>query len=225
MFRTNGADITIGSTVLLSAVPNDKMTVSVLQGQAWIRSAGVQQTATTGQQITVGLTNGPVPGVTDGIQANGSPSSVLPFNLRTTTVADDCAFAKALGLKNPCNIPPPALPPPPVGPQKLNPTATFTPTPGSGQVAVPACVIQNFSANPNPAPLQKPSASLANFPAIACSTISWDVEGVNMVMFNGQGVVGHGSQQVCVKQATNYSLSVNCRDGSTKSASLTLNVN
>jgi hypothetical protein len=61
---------------------------------------------------------------------------------------------------------------------------------------------------------------------MGCSTLSWNVDGVDKVFLNGAGVVGHGSQQVCGKRGAtlNYTLSLQCLDGSQKSAGLTVNV-
>ena len=60
-------------------------------------------------------------------------------------------------------------------------------------------------------------------PTCDWTTIRWDVEGVESVYFDGQGVVGHGSQNVCVRRTTNYSLTLNC-GGQTKTLGLTLTV-
>ena len=53
-----------------------------------------------------------------------------------------------------------------------------------------------------------------------CVTLFWDVEGVNTVAVNGQGVVGHGSMQVC--SPGTFVLSVVCKDGTTKAAQATI---
>jgi len=216
MFRANGADITIGSTVLLTANRNDKMTMYVYEGQGWMRSDGMEQTSKSGQKMSVPLSNGPVSGLTDGLQANGAPSNPQFFSLKTTRVLDDCALAKASGLKDPCVTPPPPAPPPVR--KAPTPTATAT-TVTTNPQPLPACQLLSFSASPNPAPLN-PNTGLG------CSTLSWSVQGVNKVFLNGAGVVGNGSQQVCNKRAssTTYTLQLQCPDGSQKSGSVTVTV-
>ncbi len=46
-----------------------------------------------------------------------------------------------------------------------------------------------------------------------CTTLRWDVEYATAVYLNGQGVVGHGSQQVCPDDTTSYSLHVEAASG------------
>ncbi len=48
-----------------------------------------------------------------------------------------------------------------------------------------------------------------------CAIISWDVEGIREVYFQGSGVVGHSSQTVCPSVTTTYELRVVLVDGST----------
>lgn len=47
-----------------------------------------------------------------------------------------------------------------------------------------------------------------------CTTLRWDVEGVREIYLDGQGVTGHGSQQVCPCQPSTYTLRVVKTDGS-----------
>jgi hypothetical protein len=55
-----------------------------------------------------------------------------------------------------------------------------------------------------------------------CSTLYWDVEGVDSVYLNGAGVIGHGSKQVCVgRQPVTYTLTLRCSSGD-KAASVTV---
>ncbi len=57
-----------------------------------------------------------------------------------------------------------------------------------------------------------------------CVTLSWAVEGVQAVYFQGQGVTGHESRQVCPTYHTTYTLNVITPDGQTISRSVTITV-
>jgi hypothetical protein len=57
-----------------------------------------------------------------------------------------------------------------------------------------------------------------------CATLLWDVENVQAVFLDGQGVVGHGSQQVCPRQTTTYTLQVILLNGQTQNYPVTINV-
>jgi hypothetical protein len=46
-----------------------------------------------------------------------------------------------------------------------------------------------------------------------CTTLRWDVEHATAVYLNGQGVVGHGSHEVCPDNTTTYSLHVEAPSG------------
>lgn len=100
------------------------------------------------------------------------------------------------------SIPTVTAPPPP------RPTRTPTKPPPPPSTA---CVIQRFTSS-------KPVLCYEQ-----CVTLYWDVEGVNTVTLNGAGVVGHGSMQVC--QPATFVLVLNCKDGTTKSASLSIPFN
>src|SRR5262249_50641474 len=103
------------------------------------------------------------------------------------------------------SIPTVTAPPPPP-----RPTRTPTPKPAPPPASV-GCVIQRFG-------FSKPALCYEQ-----CVTLFWDVEGVNTVTLNGQGVVGHGSMQVC--QPSTFTLVLNCQDGTTKSASAGIQFN
>ena len=57
-----------------------------------------------------------------------------------------------------------------------------------------------------------------------CTTLRWDVEGVQAVYLNGTGVTGHGSQEVCPCEATTYTLEVVKHDGSRESRQVFIDV-
>lgn len=103
---------------------------------------------------------------------------------------------------------------------RLGVSPTFTPTP----MRTPITVV----APPSPSP--KPAASI-NFRSDApyvnggsCTTLRWDVDNVQAVALDGQGVVGHGSKQVCPCQQTTYTLSVLKFDNTTENRTVTIMV-
>ena len=102
----------------------------------------------------------------------------------------------------PAPVPPPTpLPPPTLWPPETHP---FLPT--------------NF-----PTPELLPNVSFyadnTSIMAGACTTLRWDVDNVQAVFLgdagtSGNGVAGHGSQQVCLNDTQAYNLRVVFRDGS-----------
>jgi hypothetical protein len=255
-FQANGADITIGSSVVLRSRPNQMLWIGVLEGEARVvvlpppapllpgtptmPVAPVvmmpEQVIRAGQEVSIPL------GGANGLQASGpasAPHFMLPDEVQGLDAATLCRLGKAASLTVPCAIvrptatprPRTAVPRPPTATPRPRtavprpPTATPRPpaaAPSPTTVAGPVCTftVQRFAADQNPVTF--PPATTARLPA--CTTIRWDVEGVETVYFNGKGVVGHGSQQVCIFQATTYTLTLNC-GGQTKTLSYTLNVN
>lgn len=57
-----------------------------------------------------------------------------------------------------------------------------------------------------------------------CTTLRWDVQNVQAVFLNEQGVVGQGAQQVCPPTTTTYTLRVVLRDGSQQTRQITVTV-
>lgn len=86
------------------------------------------------------------------------------------------------------------------------PTATFTPPPPP-----PGVTIQFWS-----------DAPYVN--AGQCTMLRWNVEGVREVYLNGSPVAGGGSQQICLCQATTYTLHVVKVDGSTEDRQVFIDV-
>lgn len=89
-------------------------------------------------------------------------------------------------------------------------------------------VVQDF---PITVYVQQPNASI-NFWADSysispgqCTVVRWDVQGVQAVFFNEQGVAGQGAQQVCPTQTTTYNLRVVMNDGSQQNRQVTVAVN
>jgi hypothetical protein len=67
----------------------------------------------------------------------------------------------------------------------------------------------------------------ADAPAVLpgeCTTIRWDVSNIREVYFEGQGVVGSGSQQVCPYQQTTYTLTVVQLNGQSVTFTITIGI-
>ena len=88
--------------------------------------------------------------------------------------------------------------------------------PGGGQVVEPQ------QPTPQPAESLPGGATVAfdvepkQIKAPQSATVRWDVEGVDKVFFQGQGVTGHESRTVAPAATTTYTLRVHFRDGSTR---------
>jgi Bacterial SH3 domain len=216
-FRVNGADLTIGSDVILRAIPNQSFTASVITGELSMRLPNAPANARplivpAGQEVTVPL------GGTGGAGLVGQALIArIPRNnaLHLKTLCD-------MGLNIPCDVVPPTptrVPATRVPRPTQRPTVQVSPT---QQASQPNCTftVQRFTAIPNPAKLVPRSA---NSPAAYCTTLYWDVEGIQTVYLNGKGVVGHGSQQVCIQKNTTYVLTMNC-GGKTQTRSLTVTI-
>jgi hypothetical protein len=213
-FRANGADITMGSIAVFYARTNDSMAILPLEGQITVVAHGLTRTVRPGQIVSLPL-GGPL-----GRDVIGPPGAVYRVQASTLFAQTVCRFAKAAGLSDvPCNVTQPNTStqgtrvPGPV----VTRAAPVPPTPTQAQAAGPVCTftVQRFAADQNPAPVNATTGQ-------HCTTMRWDVEGVETVYFNGQGVVGHGSQFVCMRVATTYTLTMNC-GGVTKSVSYTVN--
>ncbi len=82
-----------------------------------------------------------------------------------------------------------------------------------------------------PIPYQQPVATSINFRSDTpyvnagnCTTLRWDVDGVQAVYLNGQGVTGHEARQVCPCEPTTYRLEVVKNDGSRESRDVFIDV-
>jgi hypothetical protein len=71
-------------------------------------------------------------------------------------------------------------------------------------------------------------ADAVSVPRGQCTTLHWDVEGVQAVYVNvgygDEGVVGHGTRQVCPTGLTDYILKIIHRDGRQEIRSVQVNV-
>jgi hypothetical protein len=194
------------------------MSLGVLQGEAGVRVGDRTTIARTGQQLNVPLGGG------NGLLATAPAPNPQPVDANPLRVGTICAIARSAGLDVPCSVQavPPTFTRRPV--TRVPPRATFTFTPPSrpvisvtpNQPTGRTCTftLQRFAADANPAPFDQARNAY-------CTTMRWDVEGVESVFFNGQGVVGHGSRSVCIRQSTTYTLMLNC-GGQSKSFNYTL---
>lgn len=94
--------------------------------------------------------------------------------------------------------PPPTATSTSTAPPTFTPTATHTPVPTAKptSTSVPPTPAVGFNAQPE------------TVVAGSCTTLRWDVEGVQAVYLDGQPQQGHGSQQVCPAQTQTYELRV-----------------
>ncbi len=68
------------------------------------------------------------------------------------------------------------------------------------------------------------TAGAVSIGAGQCTTLSWNVQNVQAVFLNGQGVIGQGSQTVCPTATTTYTLTVYLTDGTTTQRQITITV-
>ncbi|MBI5669007.1 MAG: LysM peptidoglycan-binding domain-containing protein [Chloroflexi bacterium] len=91
----NGASLTLGSTLHLTATPNGLLTIATIEGSAIVSAFNTTRVVLPGAQVTLPL------GATDGLQVIGPPSEPQPF--------DAAAIQRAplSLLERPVNIPAP----------------------------------------------------------------------------------------------------------------------
>ncbi|MEP7290237.1 MAG: LysM peptidoglycan-binding domain-containing protein [Chloroflexota bacterium] len=77
----NGADVTLGSTAYITAQQGSEFTFAVVEGTGVIISDGVERTVLPGAQVRIPL------GGVDGLQADGAPSELEPFDAEAIGLA------------------------------------------------------------------------------------------------------------------------------------------
>ncbi|MFN8451091.1 MAG: hypothetical protein U0521_21565 [Anaerolineae bacterium] len=92
------------------------------------------------------------------------------------------------------------------------PRPTNTPTPPTLTPTVSGPIGPNLRADANPIGYRD------------CTTIRWDVDNISQVYFEGQGVTGHDSRQVCPGKTTTYTLLVVLLDGTQQTYPITITV-
>lgn len=133
----------------------------------------------------------------------------------------------------------PVTPTPTFTPHPMTPTPTFTPgilpvTPTPTFTLHPSTPTPTSTSTPHPptpTPTSTPlspaqvsfTADSTSLVAGQCTTLRWDVENATAVALNGEGVVGHGSRQVCPAGTTTYALYVQAPAGDVEQ-SITINV-
>ncbi|MBN1657871.1 MAG: hypothetical protein JXA93_05690 [Anaerolineae bacterium] len=131
------------------------------------------------------------------------------------------------------------------------PTSTWTPIPSPAATATIATPIETPTPSPTQTPTKAPTrtrtptpiptpiptptrtpfppvevsfrADQASITAGTCTTLRWDVEYATAVYLDGEGVVGHGTRQVCPASTTTYVLRVEAPGGDvTRSVTITV---
>lgn len=95
-FTADGAQIVLGSGVIMRASANASMTVTVLHGGVTVTSQGQSVTAGPLQEISVPL-GGP-----NGLVANGPPAPAKPADISLLVLPSVCQLAQAAGLSFNC---------------------------------------------------------------------------------------------------------------------------
>lgn len=107
----NGANVTLGSTLYLTAVRNDKLTIATVNGLATVEAFGTSRSVGPGAQVTLPL---------GGLQIIGPPSEPQPYDLNLISRAP---FSL---LDHPVQIPPPIAPAPVTTSELPGPPVTNT---------------------------------------------------------------------------------------------------
>ncbi len=107
----NGADITLGSTAFVTAIQNDYLTFSIVEGTGIITADGETRVVLPGAQVRIPL------GTPDGLHVIGAPSDLEPFDF-------DSIHLSPLSL-----LDRPVVVPPPIGSLFITPTPTNTISP------------------------------------------------------------------------------------------------
>ncbi len=112
--------------------------------------------------------------------------------------------------------PRPTATPIPPSPTPIPPTPTpIPPTPTAQPTSTPT---------PTPGPYIAFWADATTIPAGSCTTIHWETANIAGVYFDGQGVVGVDSRQVCPCSSETHTLDVLLRDGRHDIRTITINV-
>ena len=119
----------------------------------------------------------------------------------------------------------------PLAPPTPSPVPTEMPTPPPTPTAYPVATplpAPTATSIPTPTPTPPPAinfwADATTVPAGTCTTIHWETANIQAVFFDGQGVVGVDSRQVCPCTPETHTLEVLLRDGSHDVRTLTINV-
>ncbi len=133
----NGADMLIGSTVYITAVSNQNMTVATIEGGVDVTAFGTTQTIIPGAQVHLPLGNSV--GAANGLSVVGPPSAPEPID--STELAD----LPTRLLDRQVTIPQPITPPSPV---PATPTLIQIASPAA--TAIPPATVAPPTASPTP---------------------------------------------------------------------------
>ncbi len=100
-----------------------------------------------------------------------------------------------------------SAPPPPPTATPIPPTAAATQPPAGPSISFTSTVGEGQT-----------------YPSGTCFTFWWSVSGVSAVYFQGEGVPGEGSREVCPTTTTTYTLHVVLTDGSAEDRQITANI-
>ncbi|MEP7287118.1 MAG: SH3 domain-containing protein [Chloroflexota bacterium] len=109
-FTANGVTLNVGSSIVLRAIPNQTMTVSVIKGHVGVAANGVEREMSDGQGVVLAL------GGSNGLTVNGIPGPVqnMPsyVNDNQISLSSLCKVAGSVGLSVPCQMVWASSPPP-----------------------------------------------------------------------------------------------------------------
>ncbi len=137
----NGADMTLGSTVYITAVANQTMTVATLEGGATVTAFGTTQTVIPGSQIQLPLGN--QVGAANGLSVIGPPSAPQPINSAALADLPTRLLDRPITIPQAINTAAPALATPTLI-QIASPIAT----------AIPPATLAPPTASPTPCSLR-----------------------------------------------------------------------
>lgn len=102
---------------------------------------------------------------------------------------------------------------------------------GQGVIYIDDLRCDSGGAPPAPKPTADAPAATINFRVDqsslttgSCTWLRWDVDNVREVYLDGQGVAGHGQQQICPTTTTTYRLQIVHQDGRSEEKTLTVTV-
>lgn len=124
--KVNGANVTLGSTLYMTAIQNQELTIATIEGEGIVESAGVTRVVRPGSQVSLPMT------ADNGLTVSGPPSEPEPFDAAPIQSAPLTLLERPVVVPPPITLPTntPALPVtstlPPVT-LAIPPTATSTP--------------------------------------------------------------------------------------------------
>jgi hypothetical protein len=203
----NGAAVTMGSTVYITAIENQDMTVATIEGYAEVEAFGVTQRVEPGAQVELPL---------QAEQVSGPPSDPQPFE------AEVIELAPVTLLERPVQIPSP-LPPQPTRTQQVVNTQSATNTPGLTNTPRPTGTATDIP--PTAAPIgPNLRADATTISASQCTTIRWErLEGISQIYFDGQPT-NSTAREVCPSATRTYTLLVIGADNTQTAYNITITV-